>query len=166
MLQKSHTQTHRQFSDSYLLVGEDRREEGAMPLSQLPHDLLRPGGYLPPTPTALQVLGGHQVPAVDVQDLPDGLVHPTLGEMFLAACRPGTPHVQGRPEEQPTREEGSRRGGWLRIVQPGLGGVPPQLEVRGELEGPPAGLLKQRPADPLLLFPGEGCPPALRQPGL
>lgn len=57
------------------LVGEDFREEGAMPLSQLTHDLLRPlqlpSSYNDCTPDPL-----------------DGPVEPTLREGPITACRP------------------------------------------------------------------------------
>ena len=82
---------------------------------QLLQDVLRPPCDLLPTATALQVLGGHEVPAIDVEHPPDRLVQAARSQALtgpmtvgLLAQESDRPHAIGHPQAEGAGEEGVR----------------------------------------------------------
>lgn len=96
-----------------LLVRQDSWKLQLVRDGQLTDDVLSPRCNLLPTGTAFQVLRAHEVPAVPVQDPPDGPVQscarhlsPTVVTHKLAC-----PHPVGQPQEERALEESVGRGG-------------------------------------------------------
>ena len=151
-------------SQNILLVRENSWKFLTVGYVQLIQDALRPARHLPVTGTALQDLGGHEVPAVPVQDPPDDLV-PSSAIQPALTSRAGQvvcPHLIRQPQEEWALEEGVSCGGWLGVDGPGSWREPPHamvLEDKLPASCPP----EESPAHPLLLLYRQRQPPGLRQ---
>src|SRR4029434_8015344 len=151
-------------AQNILLVRENSWKLLTVGYVQLLQDALRPARHLPSTGTALQALGGHEVPAVPVQDPPDGLVPSSARQLALTgrAAEVVCPRPVGQPQEEGALEEGVSCGGWLGVEGPGSWRVPPHAVVI-EDSWPAACLREESPAHPLLLLYRQRPSPAQGQ---
>jgi hypothetical protein len=99
---------------------------------ELSQDVFRPGWILLLAPFALQILCGHVIPPVYVQDLAHSAIKASSCQLVVIASWLDTdkwngPHLQRHPEEQRAAEEDIRRSrGWVKTVG-GWGGYHQKL---------------------------------------
>lgn len=108
---------------------------------ELSQDVFRPGWILLLAPFALQILCGHVIPPVYVQDLAHSAIKASSCQLVVIAGWLDTdkwngPHLQRHPEEQRAAEENIRRSRGLGEDGRGLGRVPPEVGMWHQLRLP------------------------------